>query len=76
MKSTFSIKCRGWDVNGCPALKKPVKAKVVVSQRPGSNDIGINVECPHCVGPHGDRCDAAGYKAFCPYSVDLPMDVT
>jgi hypothetical protein len=74
MVATFKIKCRGRNEQYKEVLEKPVPVKVIISQHPKSDNIGINVECRFNTGSHGQRCKASGSnKVNCPYSCDLPL---
>jgi hypothetical protein len=76
---TYPIECKGRDDLGAVVLATPVPAKVVISQRVGSNMISSIVKCPYNTGAHGERCKAShpdsdkeGAGVLCPYSFDIP----
>jgi hypothetical protein len=74
MMAIFDINCRGRDDEGKEVLSTAIPARIIVSQRPKSNFISINVDCPFNTGSHGQRCKASrSDKVNCPYSRDLPL---
>lgn len=58
----FTVQCHGRDETGSPVfyegIHKPVTVRVLITKRPGSNDLFSLVRCPYLSGSHGDRCDA------------------
>lgn len=60
----FTVQCRGRDENGDPVFRedmqyKPITVQLLITKRPGSNDLFSLVDCPYLRREGRDgRCDA------------------
>lgn len=81
IEQTFPVKCKGRNAIGREVLKKPIKAKIRIYQRPESDMISSEVKCKYNIGSHGHKCKAQEYRlvnkigemfGICPYAFDIP----
>ncbi len=59
---TFSVECKGRDINGNDFFSDGIRVDVTISKSPGSSTISSNVTCPYNTGAHGQRCKASHPK--------------